>query len=294
MPTEPTAAKPAPGASPAAAIWDPVAPAWADRADLVDRQKAEATARMLALAGIRDGHAVLDLAAGPGGAGLAAVPLVGPSGRIVLSDGAPAMVELAARRAAALPQVSTRVLDLEALDVPDASFDAVLCRQGLMFAADPAVAAREAARVLRPGGRLAVAVWGAREANPWLGLLLDAVSAQLGMPIPPPGVAGPFALGDAGVLAAVMGGAGLTDVRVETVGAPLRVPSLDAWWDRVPALAGPLGLLLAGMEPAAREAIRERATAAVAARARPADDGGLELDGSILVAAGRRPAEHRA
>ena len=76
---------------------------------------------------------------------------------------------------------------------------------------------------------------------------------------------------------------------METVAAPLRVPSLDAWWERVPALSGPLSLMLAGLEPAARDAIRERATAAVGACARDDDGEGLAIDGSVLVAAGRRP-----
>ena len=70
-----------------------------------------------------------------------------------------------------------------------------------MLVPDPARAAREIARVLRPGGRVALAVWGPRERNPWLGVVFDAVSAQLGAPVPPPGVPGPFSLDDAGRLA---------------------------------------------------------------------------------------------
>ena len=84
-------------------------------------------------------------------------------------------------------RISTRVLDLEQIDVPDASFDIVVCREGLMFALDPARAVAEIVRVLRPGGRVAVAVWGPRDRNPWLGVLADAVHRQTGAPVPPPG-----------------------------------------------------------------------------------------------------------
>src|ERR671936_1371604 len=59
-----------------------------------------------------------------------------------------------------------------------------------MFALDPARAVAEIRRILRPGGRLALAVWGPRARNPWLGVVFDAVSAQLGAPVPPPGIPG--------------------------------------------------------------------------------------------------------
>ncbi len=96
------------------------------------------------------------------------------------------MVQAAARRAAALPQVTTLVCDELQLEAADESFDAVLCRHGLMFVDDPADAVREARRVLRPGGRYVAMTWDAREANPWLGLILDAVGEQFGVPFPPP------------------------------------------------------------------------------------------------------------
>ncbi len=84
-----------------------------------------------------------------------------------------------------------RVLDLERIDEPDDAYDVVLVREGLMLAVEPRRAAREIARVLRPGGRLVVAVWGPRARNPWLGLIFDAVSAQLGKTVPPHGRAEP-------------------------------------------------------------------------------------------------------
>ena len=88
----------------------------------------------------------------------------------------PEMTAIAAARAAALglDNVSTRVLDLEAIDEPDASYDVVLCREGLMFAPDPARAAREIrarAAARRPRRDR---VWGPRERNPWLGVVFDA------------------------------------------------------------------------------------------------------------------------
>lgn len=272
-----------------AEMWDSVAGAWEANADVVDAQLGAATEAMLDGVRAGPGDAVLDLACGAGSAGLMAARRVGAEGRVVLSDIAPGMVQAAARRAGGLPQVSTLVSDLEAIDAPDGSYDAVVCRLGLMFGGDRVAAVGEALRVLRPGGRYGAMTWSARSANPWLGRLLDAVGEQFGVPFPPPGVANPFSLDDADALARVLRDAGLQDVEVQEVDATYRDSSLDAWWTHVPQLAGPLAQALAGMDPEVRDAIRDRALAHGAAAAREAPGGDIELGGVVLVATGRRP-----
>jgi SAM-dependent methyltransferase len=266
-------------------MWAAVAGSWAEHADFVDRRGAAVTERMLELAAPQPGERVLELACGPGGVGLAAAPLVAP-GEVVMSDVVAEMTSIAAARAAArgLGNVSTRELDLESIDETDGSYDVVLCREGLMFATDHARAAGEIRRVLRPGGRAAIAVWGPRERNPWLGLVFDAVSAQIGRPVPPPGVPGPFALDDADRLAGLLSGAGLDDVAVSELPAPLRAGSFDEWWTRTQALAGPLTKILASLPAEAVDALRARLREAVG-RYDTAD--GLELPGVTLLAAAR-------
>lgn len=270
-------------------MWDGVAPAWERHAAFVDEHAADATELMLARADVGPGDTVLDLACGAGGAGLAAARLAGERGRVILTDGSAEMVSAAARRAEHLPQVSAMVVDLAAIDLAHSSFHAALCRHGLMFLEDPAAALRSILELLRPGGRIAAATWDRREANPWMGVVLDAFGAQFNMEFPPPGVRGPFSLDDPAVLTELLTGAGFADVQVEAVPTPMRASSLEDWWTRVPELAGPLAIALAGMEPEVRDAIRERALAAAADVARPGPDG-VELDGSILVSSGQRPA----
>jgi SAM-dependent methyltransferase len=269
-------------------MWDSVAENWQRNADFVDRHLADATAALLSAVEIEPGDAVLDLACGPGGAGLAAAAAVGESGRVVLADVAPSMVEGAAERAAGLPQVSTAVFDLASIDAPDESFDAVICRHGLMFAESPIEGVREAARVLRPGGRYGAMTWDSRAANPWLGLILDAVGEQFGVPFPPPSVPGPFSLDDQDRLLSLLTEGGFDDVSVRAIGVPMPADSLEAWWERVPQLAGPLSAALAGMEPDVRDEIRRRAIQAGESVARTTGQG-IELDGSVLVASGLRP-----
>lgn len=268
----------------ASVMWSAAAPAWNAHADYVDSRTRAATDVMLHAAALDAGVRVLELGCGPGGLGLEAAARVA-GGHVTLSDIAPEMVVIAAARAETrgIANVTLRVLDLAAIDVPDASYDVVLSRDALMFVDPPSIAVTEIRRVLVPGGRAVVAVWGARAANPWLGVLLDAVTAVTGFPVPPPGVPGPFSLGDARALRRLFVGSRFTDVTVDEVDAPARFASFDEWWSTVPALAGPLGQLLAGMPDETRDAIRDAAASALAAYA--ADDGSYDIPGVTLVAA---------
>jgi enediyne biosynthesis protein CalE5 len=268
-------------------MWASVAGGWGEHADAVDERGAVVSGRMLELAAPRPGERVLELACGPGGAGIAAAPLVAPDGQVVMTDIATEMTEIAARRAAerGLTNVTTRVRDLDAIDEPDESFDVVLCREGLMFANDHAQAVGEVHRVLRPGGRVAVAVWGPRDRNPWLACALDSLSEQLGMPIPPPGVHGPFSLDDADLVARLLSDAKFSGVVVHEQPAPLPAASFDAWWARTVALAGPLAGII--------ESLPDDVTLELRARARRATEpyataDGYEFPGVSLIAGGTR------
>jgi SAM-dependent methyltransferase len=154
-----------------------------------------------------------------------------------------------------------------------------------MFAVEPDRAIAEIHRVLRPGGRFAAAVWGRREDNPWLGVVFDAVSAQTGSPIPPPGIPGPFALGDTSRLRALLTAAGFADVTIDELPVPLRAPSFDAWWERTIRLAGPLATVVSRLPEAARTAVVDQLRRVVDPFTSPS---GLELPGLALVASGVR------
>lgn len=267
-------------------MWGAVAPAWGTYAEYTDIRGKELSDRLLAITVPGPGERVLELACGAGGVGLAASPLVGDDGEVVVSDVAEAMTVIAARRAreAGLANVGARVLDLEEIDEPDATFDVVVCREGLMFAVDPARALAEIHRVLRPGGRFAASVWGSRTRNPWLAVVMDTVSAEVGSPIPPPGVPGPFALDDADRLKGLVVGAGFAAVELSELSVPLR-ESFDEWWERRSSLAGPLSARLAAMSDEEKARLRSRLREAV----RPYESSAeLEFPGMALVVSGQR------
>ena len=277
-------------------MWGSVAAAWAEHADEVEHRAAAVSRAMVDAVAPEPGQAVLELACGAGALGLAIAERVSPGGSVVLSDVAPEMVAIAAERAAGRRQhgdgprqVTARVIDLEQIDLPENAVDIVVCREGLMFAVDPGAAAREIARVVRPGGRVAVAVWGPRDRNPWLGILADAIEEHTGLPVPPPGVPGPFSLGAEGALETTLIGAGFEQVRIEEVPLPTHDASFEEYWQLRVDLAGPLKRVLAGLPAEDLKMIRETVRERLSRYRRP--DGSLEIPGVAYVGSGRRPTE---
>jgi SAM-dependent methyltransferase len=268
-------------------MWAAVADKWAEQADAIESRAADINKALLDGAAIGPADRVLELASGPGGLSLA---LAAVAREVVASDVVPAMVEATAARAAAagFANVTAKVLDLEEIAEPDASFDAVLVREGLMFAVDPAAAVAELKRVLKAGGRVAVSVWGAKAENPWLALVMDGLAEQLGFEVPPPNMPGPFALADSEALGALFRDAGFTDVEVTTADSPLVATSFDAWWNRTQSLAGPAAGIIERLPADVKAALTARLRELAAPYA-TAD--GLEFPGLTLVVTGRRDVE---
>ena len=271
-------------------LWSGAAEGWAADAEHRERGPAGAAAEwMIDAADLGPGKRVLELACGAGDVGLRAAALVGPEGCIVCSDFARPMVELVEERAAALglPQVEGRVVDAEAMDELRNQFDAVLCRFGYMLMPDPSKALRGSFTALRPGGRLALAVWGSSERNPWLSSLTDAVMTELGAPPPEPGTPGPFALHAHVGLRKLLSGAGFEDLAIEDLVDTRRYDSLDEWWSGRQDVSGPIGSLLNQLPEDQLRAIRDAALAR--ASRYTVEDGTLSFPTQIVVAGGRRP-----
>jgi len=269
--------------------WSAAARSWAHAAEEEETgASGDATPWMLAAAELRPGQRVLELACGAGRVGLQAASLVGPDGTVLCSDFSQEMVDAVADRVERLgvPNVETRLLDAHQLELPDDEFDAVLCRFGYMLMADPVQALRESKRVLRPDGKLAMAIWGTAEQNPWLWLVIEALIDRLNAPPPEPGTPGPFSLGEPARLLAVCEEAGLSDVEVEEISTEQAYDSLDAWWEELLEVSGPLAAMLKALPEEDREAIRAKALGG--GERFLADDGRAVFPAAILGAAARK------
>ena len=161
------------------------------------------------------GQRVLEVAAGPGDTGFLVAPFLG-SGRLVSTDLSPSMVDAARKRGAELgiTNADYAALDAQAMDLPDASFDGVICRWGFMLMPDPAAALRECRRILVPGGRLVFAVFTGPEKNPFASVPAR-ILVEMGHLPPPSSVWQPgiLALADRARLESLLESAGFVSVR---------------------------------------------------------------------------------
>jgi len=182
---------------------------------------------MLDQANLRPGDRVLDVAAGTGDQTILAARRVGPSGSILAIDLSASMLNLAAEAArnAGLTNVATRVMDAENIDFDADSFDAVICRMGLMLLSNPVKALMGMRRVVKPTGKVAVLVLSSEEKNPFLGIPLAVVRRLAKISSSEKGQRGAFALSNSGVLEDAYRRAGFTEVAVHSVSMQRRFAS---------------------------------------------------------------------
>jgi SAM-dependent methyltransferase len=231
---------------------------------------------------------VLELAAAAGDTGFLAAALLEPGGRLISSDFVPEMVETARRRAAELGvgNAEFRVLDAQRLQLENASVDGVLCRWGYMLMPDPASALAETYRVLRPGGRVAFAVWGAPGENPWGTVAGRVLVAHELMEAPEPDALGPFRLHDPERLRALVAGSGLELVSLENLGITWRYASADEQWEATRDLSHMLASILEQLDPSEEAAVRAEVDEALVPYA---DGDGLAIPGVCRVMLAVRP-----
>jgi SAM-dependent methyltransferase len=271
--------------------WRAVAAGWERQRPLFLESTRLVSERLVELLDPRSGETILELAAGPGDTGLLAARALAPGGRLVSTDVAPEMVEAARRRAAELgldELVSFAVEDMQSLSFADASFDGALCRWGLMLVPDMQAAATEIARVLRPEGRIALAVWADPDDNDWM-TAPGRSALDLGLvERPDPDAPGPFRLAREGALESLLTEAGLGVERVADVSVAWHAASLDAWWEIARDTSRSLAVILERTTAEDAAAIRAGAERRLERYVQP--DGSLTVPGRTFVALARRPA----
>jgi SAM-dependent methyltransferase len=265
--------------------WERSAGGWGERADDVRAMGMPVSAWLMEALALQPGQTVLELAAGPGDTGFMAAELIRPGGTLICSDGAEAMLQIARERATALgiDNVDFKQLQLEWIDLPTASVDAALCRWGVMLIVDPAAALHEVRRVVKPGGRFALAVWDGPAANPWATIPGRAL-VELGHAEPPdPDAPGMFALAAPGRLRGLLEGAGFQEAVLDALALERRHATPDEYLEYMLGLARPFREAFEQLGEGARGVVRDRI--AELAQQYAEAGGGLRFSASSLVAA---------
>jgi SAM-dependent methyltransferase len=263
------------------ANWETTAAGWERRRADIERTSEPVTEWLVRQLAPAPGDTILELAAGPGDTGFAAAPLLGEGGRLISSDFSPEMLEVGRRRAAelGLTNVEHRVIDAERIELEDDSVDGALCRFGYMLMADPARALAETRRVLKPGGRLALAVWREAARNPWVAIA-GRVFVERGLVEPSePGTPGIFSMASDERLREPLEGAGFQIEVVEDVPIRFTYGGVDEYVAGARDTGGMFSRVWGAASEDERDAIKARLAEAFAPFG---VDGGYELPGVTL------------
>ncbi|MGA9770334.1 MAG: methyltransferase domain-containing protein [Blastocatellia bacterium] len=248
--------------------WRGSAPYWEKHGKTIRIMFAPITRALIEAAGIRKGQSVLDVAGGTGEPSITIAEVVGQSGRVVCTDAVAEMVAAAEREADLLKlgNIEFRQCLADSLPFPDNEFDVVVSRLGAMFFPAPDDALGEMLRVAKPGGRVALAVWGVKEANPFFSAVTEVMSRYLESPPEDPCAPGAFRFSERGKLTRLLETAGAIEIDEQAVNFqiqakltprefwPLRVEISDSLRTKVSSLP-PAQLSLVAEEVA--EAVRE-------------------------------------
>ncbi len=206
--------------------WRESAKYWAQHSETIHQMFVPLTRALIERAGIHQGQTVLDVAGGAGEPSLAIAEVVGPEGAVTFTDGVAQMVETARARAQqrGLTNIQFHQCPADSLPFPDESFDVVVSRLGVMLFPDPDAAMREMLRVLKPGGRLAFAVWGKSDINPFCHLVTHVMDQHVKSPAADPDAPSAFRFAEPGKLTSVMTQAGAVDVKEDMVTFDIEAP----------------------------------------------------------------------
>lgn len=271
--------------------WDRAAPGWNAHHETIGAWLRDATEAMIAMAGVQAGMRVLDVAAGTGEPALTLAARVGPTGHVLAIDLSPACVALARANlaAAGCANVECRVADGESLEVEPSSFDAAVCRLGLMFFRDPVQGLRRIHCALRPGGRVCTVVFGRPETNPCLTILMSTALKHAGQPPRDPFAPGSLmSLGRPGDIDRSMRDAGFGNVATTSIDAPFRLRSASDYLAFVRSSASPIFEVLAHVDDRTAQAAYAEMKQRLAVFQ---TTDGWQGPNELLLTAGRRPLE---
>jgi ubiquinone/menaquinone biosynthesis C-methylase UbiE len=229
---------------------------------------------------------VLDVASGTGEPGLTiATKLRG--GMVVVTDLASDMLEVAREKAVrrGIKNIKFIITDVTELSFPDNSFDAVSCRFGFMFFPDMFLAAKEMARVLKPGGRIAATVWNVPEKNYWATAIMSIINKEMHLEMPPPALPGLFRCSESGMVAGLFRQAGLKNVMEKEVGGILNTGNAETYWHFMTEVVAPVVSALGNADDLLKRKIKEEVFESLNHRY---PNGKVAIDSNALVIYGEK------
>jgi len=270
--------------------WGRAAAGWKKHDERLRGLTAPVTQKLLELTGVAPGGHVLDIACGTGEPAIPAAKMVGAAGFVLATDMAPEMIEVAREKAAAedLSNIEFRLVDGEEIDVPAESFEAVTCRWGMMFMPEPLRFLHQVNQALKPGGRIAISVWGPPERNPFISLPMAILRKHYqGPPLPDPSAPGGiFSFADERKNEFVFEQAAFQNIRIDPLELPMAVfESGKEYLQYMMDIAGPLASLLNQLPAKARKAAEDEIVKA-ASQGKP--DGKVSLSGYTLLVSARK------
>ncbi len=233
---------------------------------------------------LKSNYKVLDVSTGTGEPGLTAATKVS---LVVATDVAEDMVKIARKNADArgLNNFEVRVVDAESLPFADGEFDAVVCRLGVMYFANPAVGVREMSRVLKLGRKLALAAWSDPSKNPWATIAGGVINKLLNLPAPPADAPGVFRCSQPNKLVELLQQANLHDTRQTEVSGEVVFDSSEHYWEFINDVVAPVATALGNIN----EPMREQARQAVMEATQPyQQDGKVIFPWTCWVGSGRK------
>ncbi|MBA4168719.1 MAG: class I SAM-dependent methyltransferase, partial [Chitinophagaceae bacterium] len=185
--------------------------------------------------------AVLDVASGTGEPGLTIARMI-PQGKVFLTDLSEGMLQVAKQKATSLKinNIKTVICDVSELPFEDNTFNAVSCRFGFMFFPDMLMAAKEMFRVLKPGGRLATAVWDIPEKNFWVTAMMGTINKHMDLPPNPSGAPGMFRCSKSNMLVEIFNGAGFKNTSEKEVNGKLNADTAENYWSFMTEVGAPI------------------------------------------------------
>ncbi|MBC7847029.1 MAG: class I SAM-dependent methyltransferase [Flavobacterium sp.] len=268
------------------ASWDKFSPGWKKWDDLMMDFLKPVGDEIIRSINPKDNDYVLDIAGGTGEPGLTIATMV-KNGKVVITDLSEKMLEITKEHAKTrgIYNIETRACDVSELPFADNTFDAISCRFGYMFFPDMLMAAKEMARVLKPGGRIAVSVWNGPEKNFWVTAIGGTINRNMQLTPPPPEAPGMFRCANEGLIQGLFQKAGLKNTFEKEVAGKLNSETTDVYWNMMTEVAAPFVAVLSQADDAMKEKIKSEVYQALIEKY---PDGNIVIDSSAIVVYGEK------